>query len=177
MKTPHQHFRRTRPICQYQLLVSYAILFFWTHYRNRPQIRRSILVNHMYALFILPQPWDTMPDIKKKLSCIFQRRNEWKDCILYMSCNEETTSLTCSAFLAPYWVYVTKPLWQNLFFCKEQASSKSLWDSPGSFIIIFFEHSSTIWIYIWPCSNIAFLFIRGHAPGNIESQKSITSFS
>lgn len=176
-ENPTSAFPENSPHLSVSLLVSYAILFFWTHYRNRAQIRRFILVNHMYALFILPQPWDTMPDIKKKLSCIFQRRNEWKDCVLYMPCNEETTSLTCSAFLAPYWVYVTKPLWQNLFFCKEQASPKSLWNSPGSFIIIFFEHSSTIWIYNWPCSNIAFLFIWGHAPGNIESQKRLTSFS
>lgn len=56
-------------------------------------------------------------------------------------------------------VYVTKFLWQNLLFCKEQASPKNLWDSPGSFIIIFFpQHNPAILIYIWPCSNIGFLF-------------------
>lgn len=126
---------------------------------NRAQIRRSILVNHTYALFILPQPCDTMPGTKKMPSCIFQRKSEWNDCILYMARNEETTSLTCSTFQAPY-----QFMWQNSCgktssFAKSRLLPKiceTLQDHLSSFF--FPEHNPAILIYIWPCSNIGFLF-------------------
>lgn len=152
MKTPHQHFRRTRPICQYQLLVSYAVLFFSTHYRNRAQIRRSILVNHMYALFILPN---------HEIQCLTLRKN-WV-AFFKGGMNERIAYCTCHVMKKqPLWHaarfrHPTEFMWQNpcgktSSFAKNRLLPKvcgTLQDHLSSFF------SSTV---------LPFGFTSGHAP-------------